>query len=249
MSELKKFHICQPYLPNGITFASLGCGLISILLSSQGLIIPAAYLILACVFLDFLDGYLARRLSLASSFGKQLDSLVDIVSFGVGPISLTWQHLTAAVDFGFWILPFFVMQIVAGAFRLARFNLQEPKQSSRDDSLGLTITQSGMILTMTVLADLSLEYTTIPAWVFALLSFFLSCLMISKLIFSSPTREMLRFELVLAYMVIGIVLLYFSSIFVMLLVMYLVGLTVSVARQLFSLPTRSGTWESDYPQE
>ena len=222
----------QAYLPNSITFLSLASGLISIILSTQELIIPAVCCILFSIFLDTLDGYLARKLNTASFFGKQLDSLADIVNFGVAPILVVWQHLSSGVGVSYWILPVFVVQIFAGAFRLARFNLQAPKKSSQEETLGLTITQSGLMLMLAVLSDITLESYDIPVWIYLLISLFVSFLMVSKLVlptlsYYAPSRKFL-----VVYLVLGMILSYFSSIFTVLLVFYLGGLTISVSRQV-----------------
>lgn len=233
MDEMKIRKNIQIYLPNSITFMSLSSGLISIILSSRGFVVPAAICILLSVFLDSLDGYLARKLKVASSFGKQLDSLVDIVCFGVAPILLVWQYLDIDILSGFWIIPVFVLQIIAGAFRLARFNLQSNKQSSNQETLGLTITQSGMVVTLAVLSDMSIGSNSLSVWKFVLLSLLLSYLMASKLIFQwkKPTKLKL-----FVYLILGIGLVYVSSPFTMLFVIYLGDLAYSISRH-FQLNT------------
>lgn len=80
--------------------------------------------------IDFLDGFIARLLNAASPMGKELDSLADVVSFGVAPGMIAMQFLklsfaknTAGMDANLiWLLPAFLLP-VAGAIRLARFNL------------------------------------------------------------------------------------------------------------------------------
>lgn len=229
MSKSKWRLITQEYLPNEITFLSLSLGLLSIILAGQGLIGWAAACILACVILDSLDGFLARRLSAATPLGMQLDSLADIINFGVAPIFLVWQHLCIRGGSCFWILPFCLVQACAGAYRLARFNLQPQKQSSRDETLGLTITQAGLITALSVLADLSQESGSLPEWVFALLSAFLSYLMVSKMVLAwyRPAKSTL-----IGYLVLGGGLLFFSSFFTVLLVLYLSSLAVSIYKYL-----------------
>ena len=239
MTESKWQRIFPAFLPNSITFLSLGCGLISIILSSQGLVLQAAFCILISVFLDSLDGYLARKLNAASNFGMQLDSLSDIVCFGVAPILLVWKHLNIAAQVSIWVLPVFVLQIIAGAFRLARFNLQTPKQHSHAETLGLTITQSGLALALAVLSDLSIDTYALPVWTFVLLSLLISYLMVSKLIFPSPGWYAPTRLFYLFYLLLGAVLVYVSSIFTMLLVIYLGGLAVSISRQFFLISFKS----------
>ncbi len=90
----------------------------------------SAYFIFAAAVIDFLDGFVARLLKASSEMGKQLDSLSDVVSFGVAPSVILYQLLRASfikeengLDTSIaWLLPAFVMAC-AGAYRLARFNL------------------------------------------------------------------------------------------------------------------------------
>lgn len=209
----------------------MGFGLLSIILADQGFVPWAAVCILVCVVLDSLDGFLARKLATDSLFGMQLDSLADIVNFGVTPVFLVWQHLQNRGGAFLWIVPFYLVQVCSGAFRLARFNLQPRKQSSQEESLGLTITQAGLITTLFVLADLSIKSGSIPIWIFALLSVFVSYLMVSKivLVWHTPTKSTF-----IAYAALGGGLLFFSSFYSMLLVLYLGGLVISISKFLIT---------------
>ena len=80
--------------------------------------------------IDFLDGFVARLLKASSEMGKQLDSLADVVSFGVAPGMIVFEFLRRSyagqdngLDIGMiWLLPAFIIPC-AGAYRLARFNL------------------------------------------------------------------------------------------------------------------------------
>ena len=90
----------------------------------------AAYFIFAAAIIDFLDGFVARLFNATSEMGKQLDSLADVVSFGVAPSIILYQLLrisfikdeTGLDTSILWFLPAFVVAC-AGAYRLARFNL------------------------------------------------------------------------------------------------------------------------------
>lgn len=230
MLNIKMKNPIQTYLPNSITFLSLGTGLISIMLSSRGFMAPAALCILFSVFLDSLDGFLARKLNAASSFGKQLDSLVDIVSFGVAPIFLVWQYIGVDQLSNLWIVPILVLQIIASAFRLSRFNLQTTKQSNNHDTMGLTITQTGLVLSLVVLSDISIAAYSLPIWIFALLSLFLSYLMISNMLFRWHQPSKLKF---LLYLLLGAGLVHVSSPFTVLLILYLCDLAFSISRSIF----------------
>lgn len=96
----------------------------------------AGLFIFLSAIIDFLDGFVARLLKVPSEMGKQLDSLADVVSFGVAPGLIAYQFLRLSfaqqadgLDTGFfWLLPAFILPC-AGAFRLARFNT-DPAQST-----------------------------------------------------------------------------------------------------------------------
>ncbi|MCA9933478.1 MAG: CDP-alcohol phosphatidyltransferase family protein [Anaerolineales bacterium] len=175
-------------VPNGITFASLTCGILSILLAATGEpknLTAAGILILASYILDLFDGYTARRLQASSEFGLQLDSLVDMVSLGTAPAVLTFMHLQSEGLTGWWVWPFVIIVPLAGAFRLARFNLLPPKQTGNTDSMGLTISTGGATLALSVLTDLTIRGDYLPEWTFVLLMLVVSLLMVSTIAFPS----------------------------------------------------------------
>jgi CDP-diacylglycerol---serine O-phosphatidyltransferase len=118
------------YIPNSITLLNLVSGVLSItsILSGQ-MIWAAAFIFIAAVF-DFLDGTVARLLDARSELGKQLDSLADVVSFGVAPGLIIFNLLSAncagscnALD-RMHITPYFALLIpVCSAIRLGKFNI------------------------------------------------------------------------------------------------------------------------------
>ncbi|TAD84542.1 MAG: CDP-alcohol phosphatidyltransferase [Bacteroidetes bacterium] len=97
---------------------------------SQAAVYAAPLCIGLAAIVDFFDGFLARLLGASSAMGKQLDSLADVVSFGVAPSIILYQLLRLSVAKGtsgleastLWLLPAFVLA-GAAAYRLARFNL------------------------------------------------------------------------------------------------------------------------------
>ena len=118
---------------------------------------------------DFLDGFVARLFKATSEFGKQLDSLADVVSFGVAPAMIIYQFLRlsyAQEDGGveislFWLVPVFVLPCAA-AWRLARFNLDASQSFSFK---GLPVPAVGLLV-----ASLPLIYWNVNApWVYNLL--------------------------------------------------------------------------------
>lgn len=174
--------------PNSVTFLSLVCGVISILMSANGNLQIAGYLVLASYILDSLDGYLARRLKATSDYGLQLDSLVDLVSLGVAPAVVAYQHLQAGGMSMVLSVPFILMAVMAGAFRLARFNLLPPKKTGKESSLGLTISTGGATIALAVLAELSWPNGIMPDVLFLPLVGTMSLFMVSSIPFPAFSR-------------------------------------------------------------
>ena len=173
-------------IPNGITFLSLICGIISILLSANGNFIPAGVLILASFVLDLFDGFSARMLKAHSEFGLQLDSLVDMVSLGVAPTVLVFKHIEAESVAMTLVWPASVILALAGAYRLARFNLLPPKKTGSKDSAGLTISSAGASIALAVLADIvSPNLIEIPDIAYIPFLLAISLLMVSRVPFPS----------------------------------------------------------------
>lgn len=121
------------FVPNLLTLANLACGLLAIpfALHSDTLHIAFQLMILSAVF-DFFDGMAARALKVDGELGKQLDSLADVVSFGVVP-GLIWKTLMDIRGYcpptGFCINSYVWMLVpLAAAYRLARFNVNDSGQ-------------------------------------------------------------------------------------------------------------------------
>lgn len=112
-------NIISKYVPNFITLLSLSCGFTSIRFSLNNELEIAIYLILIATIFDFFDGWFARKLKSGSSFGAELDSLSDFVSFGVAPSFLIYLWSTHTLgSLGWGATLFFV---ICSALRLARF--------------------------------------------------------------------------------------------------------------------------------
>lgn len=111
----------KPLIPNGLTSMNLIMGVCSIMFSMKGDLFWAATCILLALVADGLDGRAARALGVSGELGKELDSLCDLVSFGVAPGILAHQFVL--IDYGWigWFVP--LLFAVCGCFRLARFNV------------------------------------------------------------------------------------------------------------------------------
>ncbi len=106
-------------VPSFFTLGNLLSGFFSIIQASQGNLEFAAWLIVFAGFFDLLDGMMARLAGVDSSFGVELDSLCDIVSFGVAPSFLLYQFGLNEFPFGAFLA---ALPAITGAVRLARFN-------------------------------------------------------------------------------------------------------------------------------
>ncbi len=162
-------------IPNMLTMGNLMLGMLAIIYTLDGRTQTAISLIFIAMLLDGLDGKLAVRLKAGSELGKQLDSLADLVSFGVAPAvllySISLQHFAVAGLFVALLFP------VAGAYRLARFNMGPKKDNI---FLGLPITIAGGAL-----ASLGFYTSIISGWPAFLLTLLLAVFMISRIPYPS----------------------------------------------------------------
>lgn len=151
---------------------------------NKNFLYAAYFLILAAVF-DGLDGKVARLVRGNSDFGVQLDSLCDLVSFGVAPAILIYEWLLK--DFGRIGTMAVFLFVAAGALRLARFNVQSGKVDSTY-FVGLPIPTSAMFVAASVIfidkTNLNIDYATLS--IFFLVSIYiLAFLMVSTVPFYS----------------------------------------------------------------
>ncbi|MCK4345570.1 MAG: CDP-diacylglycerol--serine O-phosphatidyltransferase [Bacteroidales bacterium] len=184
------------HLPNFITAINLACGFTSIVLIIEGNMIFACYFILLATIFDFLDGFFARLFDAYSDIGKQLDSLADIVSFGVAPALIMYAFLRISIldnngSFSFESLTFFeglilfspVLLAIASAFRLAKFNI-DPSQ--HDSFYGLPTPANAIFISSFVMNVLNHQklydqgiFTS--KYFLLVLTIILSCLLVSRI--------------------------------------------------------------------
>lgn len=139
-------------VPNMITSGNILCGMLSLILMLHGATVPAAWMVFMAVFFDFMDGKVARSLGGSSAFGVELDSLADVVSFGVVPAIIFygsylegWGGVAGALAVTFFA--------ICGAIRLARFNVQHVVGSFE----GLPIPAAGLFLASFVMGDVAIH--------------------------------------------------------------------------------------------
>jgi len=164
-------------LPNVFTSLNLFCGYLSIILTSQDEFLAAGWMVVLAVICDILDGRLARLTSVTSKFGAELDSLSDLVSFGVAPAFLVFRRYLA--DYPLVGLISTSAFVLCGALRLARFNITPP--SGRDVFTGLPIPAgAGILCTLTIFELQFFNFLRIPDQFIPAIVLATSFLMVSK---------------------------------------------------------------------
>ncbi|MFJ3386569.1 CDP-diacylglycerol--serine O-phosphatidyltransferase [Lysinibacillus sp. NPDC086135] len=133
---------------NFITISNMSFGGAAIMATLHEYYSYSVLFIFIAALLDRYDGKVARALGQVSDLGKQLDSMSDIISFGVAPALLMYE-VVLVDDFGFVGMTMTVLYIICGAMRLARFNITE----ANGYFTGLPITAAGTILTLTYFAS------------------------------------------------------------------------------------------------
>lgn len=153
---------------NMITIGNLACGGAAIMATMNESPAYSVLFIFIAGLLDRFDGMVARKFHLESELGKQLDSMSDIISFGVAPALLLYSLVLQ--EFSTAGMAITIIYIACGAFRLARFNISE----SNGFFTGLPITVAGVILTLSYFA-----IDVIPDVTYMFLFIILAFLMIS----------------------------------------------------------------------
>ncbi|MEZ5198556.1 MAG: CDP-alcohol phosphatidyltransferase family protein [Bacteroidales bacterium] len=236
----------KKHIPNTITLFNLLCGCIAIVFVFEDKLAFSAYLIgLAAVF-DFLDGMAARLLHVKSLIGKELDSLADVVSFGLVPGFILFRMISYSagysfVDSGYFaFLPYIALLIPAfSALRLAKFNTDErqqelfiglptPANAILIASLPLILLQDSWIVNM----DMDLIKSLIQSKYFLIfLTFLLSYLLVAEIpLFSLKFKTFIWHENKLRFTFLGIsiialILFYYLAI-PMIIILY-IGLSLS----------------------
>jgi len=158
-------------VPFLFTFGNLIAGVIALMLTMQSAYQLAAIAIIIAGLLDWFDGRIARYLNVSSSMGKEMDSLADLVSFGVAPAILIWETSLSTLGLlGMVITIFFP---VCGAYRLARYNVK----SFSGVFEGVPITAAGGFVALVTL----IMNTKLTEWFYAALLLLFGWLMVSHI--------------------------------------------------------------------
>jgi CDP-diacylglycerol--serine O-phosphatidyltransferase len=207
-------------IPNSLTALSLLLGIGSIVTTQVGDLEFAAWLIVWCGLLDTMDGIAARLLKATSSFGAEFDSMADLISFGVAPSVLIFnaglQLAGVEVESGqFWVLLSACgVFVLAGAMRLARFNLTSSKpRTGWFAGVPITAAGGGLISSMVIVLvrhdDIS---ALLPLHLYLpVLMFVLALLMISRLRF--PKAVIRKSNIINAFQIINIAAIFVCGIF------------------------------------
>lgn len=152
-------------LPNCLTMCNLCLGVAAIMFVTEdsASLWPPLFILIAAL-MDTCDGKLARSLNAQSDLGKELDSLCDLVTFGVAPAILLWHACLSA--YGAKGAVFVFMYVIAGAYRLARYNVSCDCSSFT----GMPITCAGILTALYYMTQYS-NYALSTAFFMAFLSF------------------------------------------------------------------------------
>ena len=161
----------KAHIPNAFTFFNLTLGILAILSIFNEAYTVSAILILLAALMDRFDGKIARKLDVESDLGKELDSLCDLISFGVAPAILIWSF--KLVNFGVIGIIIIVLFAIAGAYRLALYNIMD----FEGFYMGIPITVTGGIVALMTLY--SINYS-MNIYFLCITMVFLSYAMISK---------------------------------------------------------------------
>lgn len=170
-------------LPNIFTFSNLACGVLSIVMTINASMQNttsykwACFFILLAALIDRYDGRVARYFKVSSEIGKELDSLADLVSFGVAPAVLSY-NLYSFSKFGLLGYALLLVFPIAGAYRLARYNTTD----FDGNFMGIPITIAGVLMAFYSLIILLMSATPNIA-VTILILIMLAYLMVCKLRF------------------------------------------------------------------
>jgi CDP-diacylglycerol--serine O-phosphatidyltransferase len=220
----------KKHVPNFITVLNLVSGFIAVMLAAQGKLVTASWFIAAAMVFDFLDGFSARLLHAYSDIGKELDSLADVVSFGVAPGIIMFRFLEDAfspvpmtriiIAEHRDLLAVLIASImpVCAALRLAIFNLDKSQATSFK---GLPTPANAIAVISLVIAshysqsELLKEFTGSPA-ALIMLTIILSLLMVSRLdlfslkisnleLKSNKGRYLMGLLIIISFLALGIV--------------------------------------------
>ncbi|RAI89277.1 CDP-diacylglycerol--serine O-phosphatidyltransferase [Algoriphagus yeomjeoni] len=148
----------KSHIPNAITLLNLLTGVIGVIWVINGNVVSGAYFIILAAVIDFFDGFAARLLHVQGELGKQLDSLADMVSFGVLPGMILFQMTKVSTTIE-W-LPYLTLIVpLCSAVRLAKFNL-DTRQT--DKFIGLPTPANALFIS--TLPYFAIQWPEVGTW-------------------------------------------------------------------------------------
>src|SRR5437762_13550855 len=218
-------------VPSLFTLFNLFFGIWAMVLAARGEFYRASWFIVFAGILDTLDGRVARLSNTGTRFGAELDSLVDVVSFGVAPAFLMYQQHFAAAGAAAWIFCYFY--VMGAAIRLARFNITQAGRAKAhfiglpSPAAGMTLatyfpfTQTSLyaalsglpwhlvltflMIALTILMVSNVHYPTLPRAGFRTASGLLGlALILVILVFGIWKHDVFLFPLGITYMIYGV---------------------------------------------
>jgi len=165
------------HIPNFLTCCNLVCGCLGIVFCLENRDVPAAYFVLAAGVFDFFDGFAARWLKVTSPIGKELDSLADMISFGLLPSIVMYKMIGASTDNS--ILSYVAFLIaVCSAVRLAIFNVDE---TQHDSFKGLNTPANTIFITSLPFVTGSIGDWIQQTWILITITIVFSLFMVSRI--------------------------------------------------------------------
>jgi CDP-diacylglycerol--serine O-phosphatidyltransferase len=172
-------------IPNMVTLGNLACGTLAIVNIFNDEPKTAVFLVFLAAVLDFFDGFLARLLKVSGELGKQLDSMADLVTFGVAPACLLYTlsfNIDGMARFSFLLLA------VLSAYRLAKFNLDTRQSSS---FIGVPTPITGITVMSMAMVDEGFFYESVFDYQYG---FMLFCVVVSFLLISEIKLPSLKLK-------------------------------------------------------
>ncbi len=221
-------------LPNMLTLIGVCIGLTSIRFALEGRFEFAIIAIIFAALIDGLDGRIARLIKGTSKVGKELDSLTDMISFGVAPAFIMYFWKLNTLDKLGWLLC--LIYVICVALRLARFNVNSNQESSWKDNFfeGVPSPAGGILLLTPLIFSLSgfdfinINYDIIVPLFFIMTSFLLiskfPTYSFKKIVIPRKTTIFLLFSIVLFF---GLLLIYTFNVITISVLIYLLLLPIS----------------------
>jgi CDP-diacylglycerol--serine O-phosphatidyltransferase len=167
------------HIPNFLTCCNLFCGCLGVIYCVEERNIPAAYFIWAAGIFDFFDGFAARWLKASSPIGKELDSLADMVSFGLLPALIMYKLIGYSTTNEYLPYAGFIIAIFS-ALRLAIFNIDE---SQTDSFKGLNTPSNTLFISSLPLISNKVGTWLYQPWLLIVITIVFSLLMVSRVEF------------------------------------------------------------------